>query len=66
VADLSAEFGWQPGAWRTLGWRELQAWVAELGRRRKEEQHAQAQARAQQARDKAAQDFYAQHGIQRG
>lgn len=46
LADLSGEFGWGPDAWRRLGWRELQAWVDELGRRRREE--AEARRRAEQ------------------
>lgn len=65
LADLSAEFGWQPDAWRRLTWRELQAWVVELGRRRKQEtearQDAEQRAQAQQQRD----EFYRSHGIRR-
>jgi len=56
VADLAAEFSWPHDFWRRMGWRELNAWAAEVGRRREAEAEAQrrAQQRAEQQRQAQA------------
>lgn len=63
LGDLSAEFGWAPDAWKKLTWRELQAWVVELGRRRREEAdaHRDAERRQQVEQQKAA--FFRSQGV---
>lgn len=63
LADLSAEFGWAPDAWRRLTWAELGEWIRELGRRREEEREAAEQARQQAETRQRATEFFRQHGI---
>lgn len=65
LADLSAEFGWAPDAWRRLTWRELQAWVVELGRRRKQEMEARQDAQTRAQIQQQSDEFYRSRGIRR-
>ena len=63
IADLSAEFGWAPDAWRRLTWRELQAWIGELARRRTEEAAAVRRMTERADIESRRTEFFRSHGI---
>lgn len=63
LADLSAEFGWAPDAWKRLTWRELQAWVTELGRRRQQEADAHREAARRQSVERQRDEFLRSQGV---
>lgn len=65
LAELASEFSWPHDFWRRMGWREFQAWTRELGRRRRLEAEEAHRQRAEAERQRAAEDFYRQHGIRR-
>ncbi len=63
VSELSREYGWGPRDWRLMGWLELQTWVAELARTRREAERAEAEAEHRRVRQAAADEFFRQHGV---
>ena len=65
LGDLSAEFGWAPDAWRRLTWRELQAWIVEMGRRRTQEMEARIEAERRSRVEQQRDEFYRSRGIRR-
>lgn len=41
ISDFCETYGWEPGFWRRMGWRELRAWTRQLValRERRHRQH---------------------------
>jgi hypothetical protein len=65
LADLAADLGFAPDAWRRMGWREFTAWVGEIARRRDEERASIERAQQRQEREQAKAEFLRTHGVLR-
>lgn len=63
LGDLAAEFGHPPGGWLKQPMRQFQAWVAELGRRRRRELEAHQAAQERADLNEKRDAFFRSHGV---